>query len=49
MGANITEAGDALKLAPGQPFGLTISIYDQDGNIYNDENKAIAAIDFVET
>ena len=28
---------------------MTITIYDQDGNIYNDENNAIAAIDFVVT
>jgi hypothetical protein len=36
-----------LNLAPGQPFNLTITIYDNDGLIYNDESSSVASIDFI--
>lgn len=47
IGASISEEGMKLNLAPGQPFNLTITIYDNDGLIYNDESSSVASIDFI--
>ena len=40
--------GELVSVAPGQGMTLTIDILDQDGNLYVDENDAVAAFDFVD-
>ena len=35
-----------LRIAPGQQFELKMIILDMDGNVYKNEQRAIATIDF---
>ena len=45
-GANIDSSKQLLQIAAGQDFQLEMSILDQEGRIYTDENQAIAKIVF---
>ena len=37
---------EPLDIAPGQSFFLEVTILDQDGRVYNDQNNADAAVIF---
>ena len=45
-GANIDLSLQQLEIAAGQDFEFDMTILDQEGRIYTDENKAIAKIVF---
>jgi len=45
-GARIDLERLTLTLAAGQSFKFELSILDQEGRVYNDENEATAKIDF---
>ena len=44
---DVDMAHNIINIAPGQSFNLTLTILDQDGRQYSNENSAIAAVDFV--
>ena len=47
VGAAIDMTTKQLQIAAGQEFTLILTILDQEGRVYTDENDAIAKIAFV--
>ena len=45
-GTGIDVDKKEIRIAPGQKFQLEMQILDKDGNIYSNEQRAIATIDF---
>ena len=45
-GSRINASERTLTLAAGQTFELDMTIIDREGRVYNDENQAVAKIEF---
>ena len=47
-GSKINATDKTLTLAAGQTFELDMTIIDREGRVYNDENQAVAKIEFTQ-